>query len=129
MLEFSRTESNVALVRVSGQITGADIERVVADVESLLAEYQEIGVVADMTGMEGMTAEAVAKDFAAQLKFLGDWKRFPKVAVIAEPGWFEGLAKTMGSILPQIEVKTYAPGEEEAALAFASTVRPDRIEG
>ncbi|WMT88596.1 STAS/SEC14 domain-containing protein [Pelagibacterium sp. 26DY04] len=129
MLEFSQVRGNVALVKASGQITGDDIDRIVADTESLLSEYEEIGLIADMTGLESMTAEAIAKDFASQFKFLGDWKRFPKAAVIAEPGWFEGLARTMGAILPQIEVRTFAPEEREQALEFASGVKADRIKG
>ena len=129
MLEFSRERDNVAVVKASGQITGADIDRIVADTESMLAEYEEIGLVADMTGLESMTAEAVAKDFASQFKFLGDWKRFPKAAVIAEPGWFEGLTKTIGAILPQVEVRTFAPEERDDALAFASSVAAVRIKG
>ncbi len=127
MLEIKPTRDNVMVVKAAGKITGGDVERIVADTETKLAEFEEVGVVADMTELEGMTAEALAKDLASQLKFLGDWKRFPKVAVVAERGWFEGLSRTMGAMLPQIEVQTFAPDESEKALAFASSVRPDRI--
>lgn len=127
MLDIVPTRDNVMVVRAAGKLTGEDVERIVADTEIKLAEFEEIGVVADVTDMEGMTAEAVARDLASQFKFLGDWKRFPKVAVVAEPGWFEGLSRAMGAMLPQIEVRTFAPDQGEQALAFASTVRPDRI--
>jgi hypothetical protein len=129
MLEFSQERGNVAVVTAKGQVTGEDVDRIVAFTETMLAEYQEIGVVGDMTGLESMTAEAVAKDFASQFKFLGDWKRFPKIAMISEPGWLEGLAKTVGAILPQIEVRTFTPAQREEALAFASSVRAERVEG
>lgn len=127
MLNIVPTRDNVMIVKASGKVTGEDVDRIVTDTETKLAQFEEIGVVADMTELEGMTAEAVAKDFASQFKFLGDWKRFPKVAVVAEPGWLAGLSRTMGAVLPQIEVRTFAPDEGEQALAFASEVRPDRI--
>ena len=127
MIQFSQTQGNVLVLRAGGTISGQDIDAAVTDVESMLADYEEIGVVADMTDLKAMTAQAVAKDFAAEFKFLGDWKRFPKIAVVADNDWLEGLAHAVGAILPQIEVKTFAPDDSEAALAFASSVRSDRI--
>lgn len=127
MIEFSETRDNVVIARVGGKVTAEDVDAVVDEAESKLSVYEQIGVVADLTDMESMTPEAVARDFAAQFKFLGSWKRFPKVAVIAEPGVLKGLSESMGAILPQIEVRTFSPSESEGALAFASSVESGHI--
>ncbi len=122
MIEFSEVQDNVLIIRSRGTITSEQVDAAVADAESMLAQYEQIGVVADLTEMKGMTPEAVAHDIAGEFKFLGDWKRFPKIAVVADSEIVSALAGTVGRMLPKIEVQTFAPKHKDKALDFASSV-------
>jgi hypothetical protein len=82
-------------------------------------------VFVDMTGFEDMTAEAAAKDIRYSLGKIGEWKRFPRKAVVTGKQWMRTLIKLMDPVLPQVEARTFAPSERDEALAWASGVRPD----
>lgn len=127
MIELAEAAPNVLVMTVKDKLTGGDIDTVVAKLKAMLAEFEKIGMVADLTDMEGMTAMAVVKDMAAEFRFIGQWSRFPKVAMIADRGWLEKLATTAGAVLPQVEMKTFGPGQREQAIAFVGTVECRKI--
>lgn len=114
----------VLRVRLSGKLTEEDVEAIGKRIEAKLARYEKIGILADATGFEGMTAGAVLKDLQIQLGLLGDWHRFPKTALLVEEGALETFAEAAAAMMPQIELRTYAPFAADEALAFVSEVPP-----
>ena len=129
MIELTEAAPNILVMTVKDKLTGGDIDAVVAKLKAMLAEFEKIGMVADLTEMDGMTAMAIIKDMAAEFRFIGQWSRFPKVAMIADPGWMEKLAATADAVLPQVELKTFAPGQREQAIAFVGTVECRKVAG
>lgn len=127
MLEFLDGPKHVLTLKASGQLQGEDIDSAVAEIESRLAAFEAIGIVADITEMSGMSLEALAKDFASQFRFFGQWHRFPKAALIADEGFLAGVARRLQGLLPGIQLKVYGRGEAEAAKAFAASVEPKPI--
>jgi SpoIIAA-like len=93
-------------------------------IESKLARHERIGVFVDMTGFEDMTAEAAAKDIRYSLGKIGQWKRFPREAIVTDKQWMRTLVRIIDPLLPQIEARTFAPSEREAAMAWAAAVPP-----
>lgn len=91
-----------------------------AEIESKLARNERIGVFADLTGFEDMTVDAAAKDFRYNLSRIGAWKRFPREAVVTDKQWMRILIKVVDPMLPQIEARSFAPSEKDAAMAWAS---------
>jgi hypothetical protein len=111
---------HVFVFHARGTLQKGDIEQFDRQIQDKLARHDRIGVVADVEEMDGMTVGAVMKDIAADLKYLGDWLRFPRVAVVASDGFIKSAAETVGKLLPQIEVRTFKPAELEQAVDFAS---------
>jgi hypothetical protein len=115
---------HVLVFDARGTLQKSDIERFDHQVQEKLARYERIGLVANVEELEGMTVGAVMKDIAAELKYLGDWHRFPRLAVLASGGFVKSAAEIVGKFLPQIQVRTFEPGQLESAVEFAGAFVP-----
>lgn len=115
---------HVLLFDARGTLEKSDIERLDRQIQEKLARFERIGLIADVEQLEGMTAGAVMKDIVAELKYLGDWHRFPRLAVLASGGFVKSAAEVVGKVLPQIQVRTFEPGEVEGAIEFAGAFDP-----
>jgi len=119
MIELLPAPDHVVALRFSGELTGPDFDRVAGEIEARLARHERIGILADMTDFSGVTLEALGKDLRYNLTKLGEWKRFPREAVISDKAWVRTAVKAIDPLVPQVEVRTFAPGETDAALAWA----------
>ena len=119
MIEMLPAPDHVVAVRFFGELTGPDFDAVTAEIEARLARHERIGVVADVTGFDGATLEALGKDLRYNLGKLGEWKRFPREAVITDRAWVRSAVKAVDPLVPHIEVRTFDPGETSEALAWA----------
>jgi hypothetical protein len=147
VLEVLPGAEHVVSMRVSGRIEKEDVERGITAVEESLARQDRIALYAEVT-MSGMTPGAFARDLGYGLRHLSELHRFARMAVVTEQEWVRRIVQMQGRILPQIEIRTFAPedrdealtwvarpittGEPEAALAPPSvrlieTTRPDVI--
>ena len=115
---------HVLVFDARGTLEKSDIERFDRQIQEKLARYERIGLVSNVEQLEGMTAGAVMKDIAAELKYLGDWHRFPKVAVLASGGFVKSATEIFGKFLPQVQLRTFEPNEFDQAVAFASSFDP-----
>lgn len=120
MITFEPAAVHVLAARAEGRLTRDDIQTFVSELDDKLAHHETIGIVTDVTRLDGMTLAAVAEDFQAELKYLGEWERFPRMAMIAADGFLKTAAETFGALLPQIELRVFAPHEREEAFAFAA---------
>src|SRR5688572_2641376 len=111
-----------------GTLQKNDIERFDQQIQDKLARYERIGVIANVEELKGMTIGAVMKDIAAELKYLGDWHRFPRLAVLASGGFVKSAAEMVGKLLPQVQVRTFEPGALENAVEFAGAFDPGETE-
>lgn len=66
-----------------------------------------------------MTAEALVKDLRYAFGKFGELKRFPREAVVTDRGWVKALIGLADTFYPYTELRTFAPEEREAALAWA----------
>lgn len=111
---------HVVYLKVEGRLDAEAIRAAVAQIEEKLARHERIGLVSDVTGFDGLTADGLFEDLRQQFAYLGKWHRFPYLALIAEDGLLKTTAQTAAPLLPQVTVRVFAPGETEAAIAFAA---------
>ena len=104
-----------------GTLQKDDIKELDRQIQAKLARHERIGVVANVEDLQGMTFGAVMQDIAAELKYLGDWDKFPRMALVASGGFLKSAAQTVGKILPRIDVRTFEPAEIDQAVAFAAS--------
>ncbi|MGO4525149.1 STAS/SEC14 domain-containing protein [Microvirga sp. 2MCAF35] len=116
MLEILPTSEHVVAMRVSGHVDRGDIERGISAVEEALARQERIAVYVEIA-MSGMTPGAFVRDLGYGLRHL---RHFARMAVVTEQEWVRWIVELQGRILPQIEIRTFAPGERDEALAWAN---------
>ena len=112
MLEALAAPDHVVAFRLSGEVTGDDIETAAAAIDAALERHQRIGLYADASGLDGFTAEAFAKDLRYGLGKLGQLGRFTRSAVITDKAWLRNLARFEDRLFPQIEIRAF---DREAA--------------
>jgi hypothetical protein len=129
MLEILPAPDHLVALHISGTLTAEDFDRAVAAIESKLERHERINVFVDMIGFEDMIAEAVAKDVWYGLGKIGQWKRFPREAIVTDKQWVRTLIRIVNPLLPQVEARCFAPSERDAALTWASELPPSAPRG
>jgi hypothetical protein len=124
MIEFLPSPSHVVAMRLTGTLTGPDIDRSIGTIEVALGRHRRIGVLADTTGFTDLTPEALAKDVRYSFGKIAEWSRFQRAAVITDKTWLKLWVRTTSAFVPGVEARTFEPSEADAALAWVSQVDP-----
>lgn len=124
MIEVLSSPDHVVAVRMAGVVQREDYLKVIAEVEAKLARNPKIAVMVDLTGFTDITLEALGEDFRYGFGKIFEWGRFPREAIVTDKGWIEILVRIASPVLPGIEVRTFAPGEQAAAMAWAADIKP-----
>lgn len=111
---------HVVYMKAKGRLNADDIKAFVGMLDEKLARYDKIGVVSDVTEMEGMTIDGVLEDIRQEIAYLGSWDRFPNLALIAEDGAIKTAAETFKGLIPKVELRIFDPQETDQAIAFAA---------
>lgn len=122
MIEVLPAPDHVMALRIRGKVTTEDYDRVYRELGSKLKRYEKIGVCADTAELRGVTPRAFAKNLAYSLARLGEWRRFPREAVITDKRWLQALSRLSGAAFRKIDVRAFAPDDRAAALAWAAEV-------
>lgn len=122
MLDVLTAPDHVLAVRMSGTVDEDDYDRVIAEAERKLARHERIGVFFDLTDFHDVTPGAAAKDIGYALRKIGQWKRFPREAIVTDKRWIKALIKTAAPLVPQVELRAFDPAEREAGLRWAAEV-------
>jgi uncharacterized protein YndB with AHSA1/START domain len=120
MLELLNSPDNVVAYRVSGTLEAEDYDRAIGAVESKLSRQSKIGLYADMTDFTDMTPEALKKDLRYAFSKLGEWDRFPRMALVTDKRWLKGLINLVDPLFPQFEARTFTRGHETEAMTWAA---------
>jgi hypothetical protein len=120
MIELLPSPDHVVAYRITGTIDGPDYDRMIETIEAKLKTHPKIGVYADMTGFTDITGAAMAKDFRYNLQKLGQWSRFPRLALVTDKAWLKGLVTMLDPLFPQFEAKIFEPGQQAEGVAWAA---------
>ena len=81
----SNSEKVVGL-RVNGKLTKEDYDGLIPYLEDILAQFDQISLLCDMSGFVGIEAQAFWEDFKFSLRHLRDFKR---MAIVGDQRWLE----------------------------------------
>ncbi|WIY52393.1 STAS/SEC14 domain-containing protein [Devosia sp. YIM 151766] len=123
MIEVIDAPDHVAAFHVAGTVTAADYDKIIPEIEETLADHPEIGVLADLSGMEDMTGEAIQRDLQYGMGKLGELHRFKRAAVISDKQWIKGATDMAGKLFPQIDTQVFSPDERDEALQWVSDLQ------
>jgi hypothetical protein len=125
MIEFVPAPDHVFAVRLVGTLTPEDVDRSISEIEIKLQKHERLGVFADLTDFHDFTGEALIKDFKYSFGKFREWKRFPREAVVTDKQWIRMIMGLLDPLIPQIEIKSFAPDERERALAWTSDIKAE----
>jgi hypothetical protein len=123
MIEIVPAPDHVFAVKLAGTLTSEDVDEATREIEAKLQKHQRVSVFADLTDFHDVTAEALIKDFKYSFSKFGEWKRFPREAIVTDKNWIATAARLLDPLIPHIEIKTFPPEQRDQALAWASDIR------
>jgi hypothetical protein len=119
MLEFIKSAEDVLAVKLTGTITGKDLDAVTDRVEAIFAKHDKIHVYVETRGIEGLELAALPHHFNRTFPLFGKLSRFGRVAVVADQAWMRVTTRLESAVLPNIRYRVYEPAERDEALEFA----------
>ena len=119
MHQFLESSDNVLAVKISGTITGEDLDAIMDRTETAMARYDKLHVYVETADIEGMQLSALPHHFGRAFPMFGKLDRFGRVAVVADQAWMRAATRLESALLPNISYRVYEPEEREEALAWA----------
>lgn len=116
------TPDHVLAAKLSGDITVEDVHALYAALDPKLKAHKAIGMVLDIDGFNDASREAIDADVKRELSLLGNLPQFQRAAFVTSKKWLAYLVERVDPIIPSMNMKVFAPGEEKAAIDWASEV-------
>lgn len=119
MLEFIKSPNDVLAVKLTGGITGKDLDAVTDRLEDMFAKPGKINFYVETHGIDGLEMAALPHHLNRTFPLFSKLDRFGRVAVVADQAWMRVLTRFESAMLPHISYRVYEPEERKEALDFA----------
>lgn len=108
---------NLIKLRVSGQLTKQDYERLEPMFETHRHQHGKLKLYCEVENLEMPTLPALWEDLKFDFKHYND---FTHIAVVGEPEWLAALTKLAAPLIPA-EVRIFKREEQDAALLWLNS--------
>jgi hypothetical protein len=120
MLEFIKSPDDVLAVKLTGTITGKDLDAIIDRAEDIIAKPgSKLNFYVETKGIEGLEFAALPHHFNRSFPLFSKRDRFGRVAVVADQAWMRVLTRFESAVLPYVSYSVYGPEERKEALDFA----------
>ena len=119
MHEIIRSPDDVLAVRMSGTITGEDLETIMDRTDEIMAKHDKIHIFIETHAIEGLQISAMPHHMSRAFPLFGKLDRFGRVAVVADQAWMRAATRLESAMLPNISYRVYEPEDREEALEWA----------
>jgi hypothetical protein len=109
---------DVIALRVSGKITGADLDAIMDRLDAVMASHDKIHVFVETQAIEGIELTGLPSYMQRAMPLFGELDRFGRVAVVADQAWIRAGTRLESALLPSIRYRVYMPDERDEALAW-----------
>ena len=118
MMEMIDTVANAIALRISGKITGTDLDSIMDRLDELMAKHDKVHVFVETQGIEGIEISGLPNYMKRAMPLFGKLDCFGRVAVVADQAWVRFGTRLESAVLPSISYRTYMPEERDEALAW-----------
>jgi hypothetical protein len=118
MHEFIASNDDVIALKVSGKVTGGDLDAIMDRLDEVMGKHEKVHVFVETQGIDGIEITALPSYTARALPLFGKLNRFGRVAVVADQGWVRVGTRLESAILPGINYAVFDPSERDKALAW-----------
>jgi stage II sporulation SpoAA-like protein len=121
MLEFIPSPDDVIALKISGRITGEDLDPIMDRLDAAMAKHEKVHVFVETQGISSIEISALPHYASRAFPLFGKLNRFGRVAVVADQAWVRVGTRIESAVLPGISYRTFEPHERERALIWALT--------
>ena len=118
MLELIDSRDDAIAARLSGKITGDDLDRVMDRVDRVMTGAGKVHVFVETAGIEAIEIGSLPSYIARAMPLFGKLVRFGRVAVVADQPWVRFATRLESALLPGISYRTFLPEERDESLAW-----------
>lgn len=118
MHEFFECPADVLALKLSGTITGEDLEAIMDRVDEILAHHSKIHVFVETRGIDGLQLSALPQHLSRSVPMFGHLHRFGRVAVVADQAWMRLATRIESALLPYVSYRVFDVDRRDEALAF-----------
>ena len=119
MHEFLKSPDDVLALKMSGTITGEDLDAIMDRTDAIMGSHDKVHIFLETEGVHGMQVSALPHHFSRAFPLFGKLDRFGRVAVVADQAWMRVATRLESAVLPNIRYRVYQPEERVEALAWA----------
>ena len=119
MHKFLKSPDDVLAVRISGTITGKDLDSIMDRTEEIMAKHDKIHVYCETHGVDGMQLSALPHHMSRAFPLFSKLDRFGRVAVVSEQPWMRVGTRLESALLPNISYRVCKPEDRDEALGWA----------
>jgi hypothetical protein len=124
MLDLIDGPDDVLALRVSGKITGSDLDTIMDRLDDAFTRHEKVHVFVETRSIDGIELSGLPAYGARAMPLFGKLGRFGRVAVVADQAWIRVGTRLESALLPNISYRTYLPEEREEALAWVTGAPP-----
>lgn len=128
MVEILGSPKDVVAFRVTETLDADDYQEIIEEIEFRLVTHQKVSIYADLLDLNHVTAQAVAKRIAYSIAKIGEWHRFPRVALLTEKSWMAAMSKISSALIPRVQIKTFDRSAKDEALRWTYAVTSPKEE-
>ena len=121
MHEFIQAPDDVLALKVSGRITGEDLDPIMDRLDAAMGKHEKVHVFVETEAISSLEISALPSYAARAVPLLGKLDRFGRIAVVADQAWIRLGTRIESAMLPFIEYRTFEPEEREKALSWVTT--------
>jgi hypothetical protein len=119
MHEFIPSPDDVLALRISGTVTGDDLEPIMDRTEAIMAKHDKIHVFVETQGIDGLQLSAMPHYLNRAFPLFGKLGHFGRVAVVADQAWMRVATRLESAVLPNISYRVFEPAQRAEALDWA----------
>ncbi len=121
MHEFIEAPDDVIALKVSGKLTGADLDPIMDRLSAAMAKHDVIHVFVETQAIGSIEISALPHYATRAMPLFRKLNRFGRVAVVADQAWIRVGTRIESAVLPFITYRVFDPSEREKALAWVKT--------
>jgi hypothetical protein len=118
MHEFITSPDDVLALKISGTITGEDLDAIMDRTDAIMGKHDKIHVFVETSGIHGINVAAMPHHMGRAFPLFGKLDRFGRVAVVADQPWMRIATRLESALLPNISYRVCKPEERDEALAW-----------
>jgi hypothetical protein len=116
---------NLLVMEVTGQMDSVAMEIALNMLVPVVKDMRHGGALMHAKGVEWPTLGAIGVELRHWAQLMAMIRKVDKVAVLTDQGWVQNLAAVESLLVPNLEIRSFAPDAEAAARAWLSGSVPE----